>query len=392
MRLSKKLTFGCLILSFALFFGSCSFFSELGANEPSSNKTEPKKSNLDELKTSQTDKTKEIAELKDGIKELEEKRVPLAKEILSADKNPTLDKATLAEIEKKCGTKKKTPQNELEVGVTPPKCNDFKSVQDKLDEKNKNLTNAESELKNLEHQIRNSPRTEENTKTGDSGFGDLLPWFALGFAGIAGLGLLGGLYFLLNRKIEREREASIVSFNAVRSEQKELSRQIKQLGETAKLQNVRVERQQSAILSLQKQSSEAGNIGYAAQPQQFYEQSPVNKPEPQFPVSAEDYLNKVRHHGQKASADLIGGMLVQDPNKNEEFLIVKDNALADGLFYAVPSFNRFSTRSDYLTYYQNYYACENPSGGTVWILAPTTVRRVEGGWKLEEMGELEIRN
>lgn len=220
----------------------------------------------------------------------------------------------------------------------------------------------------------------------------LLSWALLGFAGLTVLGLTGWFVYYVLTNIRREREAGISRFNEIRAEQRELSRQIKQLGETAKLQNVRVERQQSAIQSLQKQSSEAGNIGYAAQPQQFYEQSPVNKPEPQFPVSAEDYLNKVRQNGQKASADLIGGMLVQDPNKNEEFLIVKDNALADGLFYAVPSFNRFSTRSDYLTYYQNYYACENPSGGTVWILAPTTVRRIEGGWKLEEMGELEIRN
>lgn len=219
----------------------------------------------------------------------------------------------------------------------------------------------------------------------------LLSWALLGFAGLTVLGLTIWFVYYVLTNIWREREASASGFNAVRAEQRELSRQIKQLGETAKLQNVRVERQQSAIQSLQKQSSEAGNIGYAAQPQKFYEQPPVNKPEPQFPVSAEDYLNKVRHHGQKASADLIGGLLVQDPNKNEEFLIVKDNALADGLFYAVPSFNRFSTKSEYLTYYQNYYACENPSGGAVWILAPTTVRRVEGGWKLEEMGELEIR-
>lgn len=217
--------------------------------------------------------------------------------------------------------------------------------------------------------------------------GTLLAWLALGLVGLVVLGLTAWFIYYILTNIWNEKAKNAKEFNNLKSDQRELSRQVKQLNETVKLQNDRIERQQGVIQSLQNQPR-ASNI---VQTPQFVEQ-PVYKPEPQFPVSVENYLNKVRQQGQKASADMIGGLLVQDPNKNEEFLIVKDAALADGLFYAVPSFARFSTKSDYLTYYQHYYACENPSGGTVWILAPTIVQRVADGWKLAEMGELEIRN
>ncbi len=371
MRLSKKLTLGWLLVSFAFLIGGCESISNPFSQDSSG---EAAKNNKTDLEKQKQEKQSQITNLKTNLKNQQDAQKT------ETDKCNEMEKSTV-----KAGKNPKDPKDSPQ---TFAQCQKRDSITGQIATIKNTLSQAEGELEDIESKIIQASKNGTNEKNDNFNW---ITFLLFGFAGIVGLGLLGGLYFLLNRKIEREREAATSGFNAVRAEQRELSRQIKQLGEAAKLQNDRIERQQNTILALQKQSSEAGKIGYAAQPQQIYEQPQVYKPEPQFPVSAEDYLNKVRANGQKASADLIGGLLVQDPNKNEEFLIVKDNALADGLFYAVPSFNRFSTRSDYLTYYQNYYACENPSGGAVWILVPTTVRRVEGGWKLEDMGELEIR-
>lgn len=117
----------------------------------------------------------------------------------------------------------------------------------------------------------------------------------------------------------------------------------------------------------------------------------VYQPEPKFPVSAEDYLAKNSEAAQTATADLIGGLLINDIDKGNEFLIANESELSDGLFYAIPNQSRFNTKGEYLNFYQNYYAFENPSSGAIQIKSPTIVKRTEGGWKLVEMGELEVR-
>ena len=141
------------------------------------------------------------------------------------------------------------------------------------------------------------------------------------------------------------------------------------------------------MLSLQQQQPEFHNQNHPQQ-QAIFTPS-VYKPEPQFPVSAEDYLNKVSANAQTATPDFIAGLLINDASKGTEFLIVRDNELSENLFYAVPNQARFDTKSDYFNYYQKYYIFDNPSGGAFQIKSPTIVQRVEGGgWKLEQMGEL----
>ncbi|MCY7377382.1 MAG: hypothetical protein LH472_15590 [Pyrinomonadaceae bacterium] len=245
------------------------------------------------------------------------------------------------------------------------------------------LTKAEQELKEIEGQL---------SKSGiaDSPKNNLswITWLLLGFAGLAGLVSIGLTYRILNGRINQERETNKHGYRMAEKRSQELNHRIEQLEKTAKLQSGQLTQFQTAIQSLQRQATERGGQNF--QPQTFNE-PPIFKPEPQFPVAAEDYLNKNRSNALTAAVDHYTNKLVQDANKGDEFLIVKDNGLANDLLYAVPNVARFSTKGDYLTYYQNYYACENPSGGAVWIKSPTTVRRVDGGWQLEEMGELEIK-
>jgi hypothetical protein len=57
----------------------------------------------------------------------------------------------------------------------------------------------------------------------------------------------------------------------------------------------------------------------------------------------------------------------------------------------VPSLTFFSTKAEYTTYFERYFSCAKPMGGTVWIRQPATVSRTDGGWQLASMGELEVR-
>jgi len=217
----------------------------------------------------------------------------------------------------------------------------------------------------------------------------LLSWLLTGLVGLLVLVAVGWFVRYVLTTIGSERQANLNAFGSIKSKQKDFQHHVEELGKTVKLLSSQLTQQQTTIQSLQNQlKASGGNVAH--QPQSFHE-PPIFKPEPQFPVAAEDYLNKNRSNALTAAVDHYTNKLVQDANKGDEFLIVKDNGLANDLLYAVPNVARFSTKGDYLTYYQNYYACENPSGGAVWIKSPTTVRRVDGGWQLEEMGELEIR-
>jgi hypothetical protein len=257
-------------------------------------------------------------------------------------------------------------------------------------EQNNQTGTAQTE-QNTNGQTNKKTETKDETKSESwlDNIWTLLLWLA---GGIAGLAVLAGIGFLVYRfysnTINNEREITNHGLKLANRNSQELGQRINELEKTIKLQSGQFTQIQTAIQSMQRQIKEGGGQNY--QPQAIFT-PPVYKPEPQFPVMAEDYLGKVSPNAQTATADLIGGLLINDSNKGNEFLIVRDNELPGNLFYAVPNQTRFQTKSDYLNYYQNYYACENPSGGAVWIKSPTTVRRVDGGWKLEAMGELEIR-
>lgn len=203
------------------------------------------------------------------------------------------------------------------------------------------------------------------------------------------LGGIGYLIYYILSAISAERQASRNKFEAVKNKHREFQHQIEQLEKTVKLQSEQLSQAQMSQKSLQEQILNLGGQNVQQHP---VFTPPVYQPEPKFPTAAEDYCNKSRHNAQTATADLFGGLLIHDDGKGNEFLIVRDGDLADGQFYAVPNQARFSTKGDYFSYFQNYYDCENPSSGTIWIKSPAVVNRVENGWTLARKGELEVRN
>lgn len=371
MKLSKKLAFGSLVLCFTLQFGGCSSISNLLGI---SGESETAKNDKGQLEQQQNDKRKQINDLRADL-ELNQQK--------AKDERKRCDDMTKDTV--KAG---KNPESQKDSPQTFAQCQKASLIEGQVKIAKEHQLKTEEELIDTDKNISSTPTVEAKSN-------DRFNWLSFllfGLAGLAGLVVIWGVYYKLNKKIEdrigHERHSRLRDIDSVRTEQREIISQINPLNETAKLQSGQFTQIQTAIQSLQRQISEGGGQNYQ---QQAAFTQPIFKPEPQFPIAAEDYINKIRSNAQTATADLIGGRLVQDADKGNEFLIVRGNELMDDLFYAVPNQTRFNIKGDYLNYYQNYYNCDNPSGGAVWIKSPTTVRRVDGGWQLVEKGELEVK-
>ena len=133
-----------------------------------------------------------------------------------------------------------------------------------------------------------------------------------------------------------------------------------------------------------------GNSSYSGLNYQSHmEDTP--KEEPEFPVSAFDYLGKMNRFANVVRPDFQNGILVNDPEGGGELVLIRDSRDETQPLFVVPRATQFHTKEDFYTYYQKYYDCDRPSSGDVWILGPAVVEKVAGGWQLREKGMLEIR-
>lgn len=117
------------------------------------------------------------------------------------------------------------------------------------------------------------------------------------------------------------------------------------------------------------------------------------KDEPEFPVSAVDYLDKMNRFANVVKPDFQNGILVNDPEGDGELVLIRDPRSRDDTqpLFVIPRATQFHTKQDFYTYYQKYYDCVRPTGGDVWIIGPAVVEKVTGGWQLREKGMLEVR-
>ncbi len=89
--------------------------------------------------------------------------------------------------------------------------------------------------------------------------------------------------------------------------------------------------------------------------------------------------------------DFQNGILVADTENKGELVLVQDASISHDTLFIIPRATQFQMKQDFYTYYERYYDCERPASGTVWILDPAVVERVQGGWTLREKGVLEVR-
>jgi hypothetical protein len=112
---------------------------------------------------------------------------------------------------------------------------------------------------------------------------------------------------------------------------------------------------------------------------------------PAFPVTADAYLRKMQRHATVVKPDFQNGILIADPENKGELVLVQDTSFSHDTLFVVPRAAQFQMKQDFYTYYERYYECERPASGTVWIVDPAVVERVQGGWELREKGVLEVR-
>lgn len=215
---------------------------------------------------------------------------------------------------------------------------------------------------------------------------DWLRWVLAGLLTAAAVvGIIFGYGYLRNRK-ERERGELNANFDSLRRQQKVFAEKLRQLEDVSKNLSQQIAQQKTELSGLRQLSR---NVTYAPpQPTGVYQPQPAEVP--RFPVMVDDYLAKVKGRAIPVKYDYKERMLVEDVEHEGNLLVVRDDADGDAL-YLVPSFGFFQKKSDYTTYFENYYNCARPVSGSVWIRQPAMVIRVNGGWQLEQLGELEVR-
>jgi hypothetical protein len=190
------------------------------------------------------------------------------------------------------------------------------------------------------------------------------------------------IFYFIFDSIKRHRLITEQNFKAVKSKQTQMTTEVEALKQTVNTLSGQVTQQQQSISSLKRKLGEVDN--YVPPMPQNYASS---LPKAEFPTSAEEYIAKSRSQATIATLDSFTGLLIEDSTKSSEFLLVKSG----NIMYAIPSITRFSTKSDYLNFYQRFYRCDRPAGGEVWIKSPTKVQKTQSGWQVSEQGELEIR-
>ena len=106
---------------------------------------------------------------------------------------------------------------------------------------------------------------------------------------------------------------------------------------------------------------------------------------PSFPSTVTLYLKRTRAANKvNVTFDYETESFV--PVEDGEFVVVT----SDDPAIVMPRAPRFASRRDFYEYYQDYYHCPKPDAGEVQIIQPATVAATSSGWKLENMGVLEV--
>ncbi len=107
---------------------------------------------------------------------------------------------------------------------------------------------------------------------------------------------------------------------------------------------------------------------------------------PPFPSPVGEYLNKIKAY-QTVGVNYESDMLVAA--EDGEFVLIAIGPEKNQSII-LPRRARFTSKRDFYDNYQDYYVCENPTVGEVLVIDPAIVEKVEGGWKLREVGVLEV--
>lgn len=111
--------------------------------------------------------------------------------------------------------------------------------------------------------------------------------------------------------------------------------------------------------------------------------------EPSFPSLVADYLSRLRPDQPTAvEADFRTNRLVAAAAESAPFFFIEDtDGSGAGIVLPKP---RLQRSQEFSSYYKGYYYCSDPSAGEVYIIEPAVVSRDGKGWRLSQMGRMEI--
>jgi hypothetical protein len=110
-----------------------------------------------------------------------------------------------------------------------------------------------------------------------------------------------------------------------------------------------------------------------------------------FPATANSFLTRFGAPWQVVKPDWMRNLLVKDPDGRGTFVLIRDAGVPGGQLCIIPRITRFIAAEDFHNHYEQFYDCAHPAAGEVWVNTPAVVMGVDGGWRLLERGELEVR-
>jgi len=239
--------------------------------------------------------------------------------------------------------------------------------------------------------VNNNANTSEHGEAGEVG-SRLTEWMNWILGGIVVLVIIAGIVvgiLSLRKRFRGQRDEIAKKFSDIRRKFSDLNLEVTALGGVTKNLSEQLAKSKAEIAALKDANRNRSADAVPPPPVPPAASHEPPKPEPQFPISADDFIAKSKNGAVPVRYDYKDGMLVADEAREGGLMVVRDGS--DGRLYLVPSFGIFQMKSDYTNYFERYYACVRPAGGTVWIIQPATVSQVNGGWQLLSRGELEVR-
>lgn len=107
-------------------------------------------------------------------------------------------------------------------------------------------------------------------------------------------------------------------------------------------------------------------------------------------VSATDYLGHAGGNGIRAKTAMLRPDVLQSSEDDGPYLLLPAEGQAD-VYNVIPAVPRFQSSQDY-SHFSNFYDCDQPSSGEVFILQPARAvyDHATGQWKLRSKGRLQI--
>lgn len=143
----------------------------------------------------------------------------------------------------------------------------------------------------------------------------------------------------------------------------------------------------TGVAALEHRCAEAGvlfSTAHASCP--FCDEQIANRPS--FPAPVAEYLSRVRDKKITCKLDLQDNLLVADDDGK---FVLLPSGTTPNLSIVLPKLTRFASKRDYYDSYEDYYECETPAAGEVIVIYPAIATKLENGWKLKEIGRLDIK-